>query len=507
MGTTLGELLGWLEEAGMAFTLHSPSEARPNQAHQTHQTRIDSLTFDSREAGPGVLFAALPGSRVDGHDYIAGALDRGAAVVLCQRLPAQEPGQGTFIVAENSAQALARIAARFFGPLPPHLQAVTGTNGKTSVAHFVRLLHDDPAAVSIGTLGMQPEGLFDMPYLTSPDQIALGAGLAAAAAAGCQTAILEASSHGLDQGRLDGLDFDAAAFTNLSRDHLDYHPDMAAYWAAKRRLFTHRLKPGAPVVIDERTEQAAELAALGLPLFRLGALGSPTADLGYSSQPRPSGLDFTFQLGPEGAEARLALPLFGTFQAQNIAVALGLAHLSGGTDLGARLLALSAADLGVPGRMMPVARHPAPPQGRVLVDYAHTPDALATVLQASRPHCAGRLIVIFGAGGDRDPGKRPLMGQAAADFADLAFVTDDNPRTEDPAPIRRAIMAAVPEAIEIGDRRQAIFAGLAEMAPEDLLIIAGKGHEDGQIVGEEVLPFSDAAVAQEAAVATWGALS
>lgn len=493
MARALSELLSWLDEAGVTYALQGSTD-----------TSIETLTFDSRKAAPGALFAALPGTQVDGHDFMDKALAAGASAILCQRAPA-EGSDASMVVVEDSARALAKIAARFFGPLPHALQAVTGTNGKTSVAHFVRLLNGDHRAVSVGTLGMMPEGLFDMPYLTSPDQIAVGQGLAAAAASGRALAIVEASSHGLDQGRLDGLDFDAAAFTNLSRDHLDYHPDMDAYWAAKRLLFTHRLKAGGPVVIDERTEQAAELAGLGLNLFQLGALSSPTADLAYDAKPRPSGLDFTFRL--EGQEHSLSLPLFGTFQAENMAVALGLAHASGLTDLADRLSAIDAEALGVPGRMMPVASHPEAPFGRVLVDYAHTPDALATVLQAAKPHCEGRLMVIFGAGGDRDPGKRPLMGQAAADHADFSIVTDDNPRTEAPAPIRQAIMAAVPGATEIADRREAIFAGLKAMQPQDLLIIAGKGHEEGQIVGKEVLPFNDADVAKEAAAALWGQTS
>ena len=271
----------------------------------------------------------------------------------------------TVIQVSNSAEALAVIAARFFGPLPTTLQAVTGTNGKTSVAHFVRLLHDDTQAVSIGTLGMMPEGLFDMPYLTSPDQIAVAQGLAAAARQGRNFAVIEASSHGLDQGRLDGLHFDAAAFTNLSRDHLDYHSTMEDYWLAKRRLFTDRLKPDGSIVIDERTAQAAELDQLGLSLFRLGSMESDTADLAYTAEPRPSGLKFTFRLNHQ--TTTLDLPLFGTFQAENIAVALGLAHLSGLTDLAKRLAAIPAQSLGVPGRMMPVVSHPSPPHGLSLI--------------------------------------------------------------------------------------------------------------------------------------------
>ncbi|MGB1159698.1 MAG: UDP-N-acetylmuramoyl-L-alanyl-D-glutamate--2,6-diaminopimelate ligase [Alphaproteobacteria bacterium] len=483
-------LIQWLAEVGIEVSVTGATD-----------TPVSHLTFDSRTVKKGALFAALPGSRVDGHDYIEKACEAEASAILVQRMPDNVTGV-CVIQVNDSARALAAIAARFFGPLPACLQAVTGTNGKTSVAHFVRLLHGEEKAVSIGTLGMMPGGLFDMPYLTSPDQIAVAQGLAAAAQQGREFAIIEASSHGLDQGRLDGLTFDAAAFTNLSRDHLDYHATMEDYWLAKRRLFTDRLISGGSVVIDERTPQAAELDGLGLNLFRLGALDSKTAALAYSAQPRPSGLGFTFRLNQQNYS--LDLPLFGTFQGENIAVALALAHLSGLSDLAERLAAIPAKALGVPGRMMPVVSHPSPPHGRVLVDYAHTPDALATVLQAARPHCRGKLIVAFGAGGDRDPGKRILMGKAAADFADLVIVTDDNPRTEDPAPIRATIRQAAPNALDIGNRRKAIETGLSAMEPEDLFIIAGKGHETGQIVGDTTLPFDDAEEAQQVAQQLWG---
>ena len=483
-------LIEWLKEAGIEVAVSGPTD-----------TDVEALAFDSRRVRPGSLFAALSGSQVDGHDFLPAAQAAQARVLLVQR-PPEDVGSATVLQVENTARALALIAARFYGPLPQTMQCVTGTNGKTSVAHFVRLLYGSDRAVSVGTLGMMPEGLFAMPYLTSPDQIALAQGLAKAAASGRELAIIEASSHGLDQGRLDGLLFDAAAFTNLSRDHLDYHTDMRAYWQAKRRLFTERLKPNGTIVIDERASQADELMALGKPCLRLGALDSPTADLGYQATPRLSGLDFSFRLN--GVTHDLSLPLFGTFQAENIAVALGLACASGLENMAARLAEIPGDHLGVPGRMMPVVSHPEAPHGRVLVDYAHTPDALATVLQAARPHCPGRLIVAFGAGGDRDAGKRALMGQAAADFADLAIVTDDNPRSEDPALIRSAVRQAVPDVLDIGDRRAAIEAGLKAMQPDDLFIIAGKGHETGQIIGDTTLPFDDAAETRRAAEQLWG---
>ncbi len=493
MSAPVSTLIDWLHDAGLAAQVTGPTTPV-----------VSTLTFDSRQVRPGGLFAALPGSRVDGHDFIEQAVSQSPAALLVERVPeAVTVTQETaLITVENSARALAVIAARFFGPLPQRLQAVTGTNGKTSVAHFVRLLNGEDSAVSIGTLGMMPSGLFDMPSLTSPDQIALAQGLAAAAASGRTIAVVEASSHGLDQGRLDGLLFDQAGFTNLSRDHLDYHPTMEAYWHAKRRLFAQRLRPGGQAVIDERAPQTDELDALGVPLFRLGALDSATADLGFQAEPQASGLAFSFRL--DGQHYDLDLPLFGTFQAENIAVALGLAHLGGVDRLAERLAALPAAQLGVPGRMMPVVHHPKPPHGPVLVDYAHTPDALSTVLRAARPHCTGRLIVVFGAGGDRDPGKRPLMGAAAASSADHIIITDDNPRSEDPALIRAAIQQAAPEAETISDRAAAIAAGLARMQPDDLLLIAGKGHETGQIVGDTTLPFDDIEHVRRASRNHWG---
>ena len=506
-------LLQWLRDDGFSPEVSGPGADGTGAATATsNDPAISSLCIDSRKATSGSLFAALPGHEVDGHDFIGRALAAGATCVMAQRSPQENEMallKGCWITLEDSPHALARLAARFYGPLPEHLIGVTGTNGKTSVAHFTRLLLDPARTASIGTLGLRPEGLFALPGLTSPDALSLAQALGAAAAAGMDHAVLEASSHGLEQGRLAGLDFSAAGFTHLSRDHLDYHGTMEAYWQAKRTLFTRHLAPEARVVIDERLPQAQELAALGLDLFRLGAPGSETADLTYAARPQSGGL--ALNLAWKGGPATdFNLPLFGTFQAENIAVAMGLARV-GGADtateaLDARLAALAGdgAALGVPGRMMPVAQHPEAPHGRVLVDYAHTPDALATALQAARPHCEGRLMVVFGAGGDRDPGKRVLMGEAAAQFADWTLITDDNPRSEDPAAIRAAVRGGAPDALEVGDRADAIAAALAAMEPEDLLLIAGKGHETGQIVGERTLPFDDAEQTQRAAVAVWG---
>ncbi len=514
-------LLQWLREEGFTFDASGPAVDGQGPEGNVDVADILALCSDSRDASQGTLFAALPGQRIDGHDFIIDALSRGASSILARRGPKPEESaqlRGCWITIPDApslrtgtAAAFARLAARFYGPLPDRLIGVTGTNGKTSVVHFTRLLLDPTRTASIGTLGLRPKGLLDLPSLTSPDALSLARGLAAAAAAGYEQAVMEASSHGLDQGRLAGLDFIAAGFTHLSRDHLDYHQTMDAYWDAKRILFTERLAPGGRVVIDERRPQSHELAALGLDLFRLGALGSDSAHLSYRATAQPDGL--RLQTAWKGAPYReFDLPLFGAFQAENIALALGLARV-GGKDvsaeaLDARLTVLSedGDGMGVPGRMMPVARHPHAPHGRVLIDYAHTPDALETALRAARPHCRGRLMVVFGAGGDRDPGKRILMGRAAAQQADWALITDDNPRSEDPAMIRAAVRAGAPEAREIGDRAEAIAEAISTMAPEDLLVIAGKGHETGQIIGDETLAFDDAAQARAAATLLWGSV-
>lgn len=513
MTQSVQTLLRWLHDDGFSPEVSGPAADGVGAAADIgNDPAISSLCIDSRAVTRGSLFAALPGHQVDGHSFITRALEAGASCVLAQRPPQDNEKaalSGCWITLEDSPRALARLAARFYGLLPARLIGITGTNGKTSVAHFTRLLLDPARTASIGTLGLRPEGLFALPGLTSPDALSLAQALGAAAGAGMDHAVLEASSHGLEQGRLAGLDFTAAGFTHLSRDHLDYHGTMDAYWQAKRTLFTRHLTPGARVVIDERLPQTQELAALGLDLFRLGALGSETADLAYAARPRSGGL--ALQLAWKGEQAKdFDLPLFGTFQAENIAVAMGLARV-GGADvaseaLSARLagLAQGGTTLGVPGRMMPVTHHPKAPHGRVLVDYAHTPDALATALQAARPHCEGRLLVVFGAGGDRDPGKRVLMGEAAAQFADWSLITDDNPRSEDPAAIRAAVRRGAPEALEVGDRADAIATALAAMAPDDLLLIAGKGHETGQVVGATTLPFDDAEQTRQAAAALWG---
>ena len=475
---------------------------------------VHALAADSREVGPGALFAALPGTAADGRAFIADALARGAVAVLAPEgttLPA-DSGDTALVTAAEPRAVLARMAARFFGRQPAHLAAVTGTNGKTSVASFTRQLwaHHGATAASLGTLGLVPDGLATSPgALTTPDPVGLHRCLAELAEVGCDHVAMEASSHGLDQGRLDGLTLTAAAFTGLSQDHLDYHGDMAAYWAAKRRLFTELLPAGATAVIDADAEEAGDLLAVcrarGLRALTYGTHANDESQHAESHggaellirdrNPGPTGQQLGLRLAGERHDVHL--PLVGSFQAKNALAALGLA-LAGGMPV-AEAVAGLAELAGVPGRLERVADTPG--GGSVLVDYAHAPGALETVLTALRPHAHGRLVAIVGCGGDRDRDKRPKMGAVAARLADSVIVTDDNPRSEEPAAIRRAILAAAPGAREIGDRGEAIRAAVAELAAGDVLLIAGKGHETGQIVGERTLPFDDDAVARAAVAA------
>ena len=462
---------------------------------------ILGITADSRQVRPGYLFAALRGTQHDGRAFAGKAVESGAVALLTDDVAAlalKPEGRSVPIVTDPKPQRrLALFAARFFGRQPRTITAVTGTNGKTSVAHFTREIWSatgQPAA-SLGTLGLvTPEGRRSG-ALTTPDPVALHRDLSELARSGVEHAVIEASSHGLDQFRLDGVTVAAAAFTNLTRDHLDYHGNMDAYRAAKDRLFTDLLVPRGRAVINADSPEFARLARLcrghGHEVISYGTAAS--ADLRLCERvPLPTGQKIVLELYGEQHEA--ILPLVGDFQVMNALAALGLVIASGG-ELGPAAASLERLT-GVPGRMQAVGE--TADGATVFVDYAHTPDALATVLTALRPHARRRLVVVFGAGGDRDRGKRPLMGQVAAALADQAYVTDDNPRSEDAAEIRRVIIAAAPGATEIGDRRAAIGAAIVRLGPGDVLIIAGKGHETGQIVGSEVLPFDDAVVAREA---------
>ncbi len=452
---------------------------------------IAGVTADSRRVAQGFVFAALPGARTDGRRFIAEAVARGAVAVLAPPGTAWPEGVPRLPLIEDPdpRHRLALLAARLAGPQPRTLVAVTGTNGKTSTVEFLRQIWQlgGNDAASLGTLGLIAPGFAPGAGLTTPDPVDLAETLAALARAGITRAAMEASSHGLDQSRLDGVALAAGGFTNLTRDHLDYHGSEAAYRTAKLRLFAELLPPGAPAIahaeMDPATLEAlsAIAARRGLDYGTVGEAGTVLRLL--RATPRPDGQ--VLEIAAGGRRHEIALPLPGRFQADNALMAAALAGRLGEPDALDRLGRLS----GVRGRMELAA---ALPNGAaVYVDYAHTPDALERLLTALRPHTAGRLIVVFGAGGDRDRGKRPLMGAVAARLADAAIVTDDNPRTEDPAAIRAAVAAGCPGATVIGDRAEAIAAGLLDLRAGDVLAVAGKGHEQGQIIGTAVIPFDD----------------
>ena len=446
---------------------------------------LTGLTADSRTVRPGMLYAALPGARQDGRAFIGEAVARGAAAVLAPdgtAWPLDVP-EVPLLLDPQPRRLLARLAALHAGPQPEQVVAITGTNGKTSTAEFLRQMLDAAGvpAASLGTLGVIAPGRSASGGLTTPDPVELAETLAGLARDGVRAAVLEASSHGLDQFRLDGLRLAAAGFSNLTRDHLDYHGSMDAYRAAKLRLFRELLPRGAPAVASTQLDPATLAALRNLPGLDLRTVGEGGSLIGLRGvTPRPGG-----QVLDIAGHAPVMLGLPGRFQADNALLAAGLA-LSLGVGNALDLLRLLS---GVRGRMELAAE---PNGAAVYVDYAHTPDALERLLSALRPHTKSRLHVVFGAGGDRDRGKRPLMGAAAARLADRVIVTDDNPRSEDPAAIRTAILAACPGALDIGNRAAAIAAALEALRPGDVLAIAGKGHEQGQTVAGVTLPFDDA---------------
>ena len=461
---------------------------------------ILGLTSDSRAVKPGYLFAALSGRSADGRRFLDDAVKRGASAVLADR-PVELPVP--VVVDANPRRCLALMAALYYAPQPATVAAVTGTNGKTSVAAFLRQIWQSAGlkAASLGTTGIVGPGIEKPGSLTTPDPVELHKELQELARMGVDHLALEASSHGLDQFRLDGVKLAAAGFTNLTRDHLDYHPDMAAYFTAKTRLFAELLpRDGAAVIaIDQR--EGVELAELcrgrGIKTVTYGRAERAELRL-VRAEPKDAGIGIEISLA--GQRHGLDLPLLGGFQAMNALCALGLALVTGiKAEVGLGALRHLR---GAPGRMEDVATHSS--GAKVIVDYAHSPDALETALKALRPHGRGRLVLVFGCGGDRDKGKRPLMGAIAQRLADLVFVTDDNPRSEDPAAIRRAILAACPKAREIADRREAIRTAAALLRKGDLLLIAGKGHESGQIMGSKTLPFSDKDEARAAIAALAG---
>ncbi len=462
---------------------------------------ITGLASDSRDVQPGYLFAALAGGCAQGVDFIPEALARGAAAVLAPE--GTEPtiaGADIGLVTDrNPRRKLALIASRFHGPAPRVVACVTGTNGKSSVAEFTRQIWQAAGrrAATLGTLGISTGGEIRPLRHTTPDPITLHRVLAGLVGDGVDHVALEASSHGLDQHRLDGVCAAAAAFTNLSRDHMDYHPDRASYLASKAALFERVLVPGGTAVLNADDPAVAGLAegcrARGQSVLTFGWEGADIRLL--MRRDSAAGQEATVALA--GDSRRIVLPLPGAFQLHNALAAAGLALATGVTE---EAVAAALGRLrGVRGRLEEVGRHPA--GAPVFVDYAHTPDALASALRAVRPLSPGRLVLVFGCGGERDTGKRREMGEVASRLADAMFVTDDNPRGENPAAIRRTILAACPGAREIGDRGEAIRIALRGLDAGDLLLIAGKGHEQGQQVGDRSIPFDDAAVAREALAA------
>ncbi len=462
---------------------------------------ITGLTADSRKVVPGTLFAALPGTVRDGRDFIPQAIASGAVAILAPKGTRLPEGAGDVVLIEdtNPRRRLALLAAAFHGEQPAHIAAVTGTNGKTSTAQFTRQLWQalGHKAGAMGTLGLVADGFPETPSLTTPDPVALHATLADVARGGVTHLAMEASSHGLDQFRLDGVVVEAAGFTNLTRDHLDYHGTMAAYLQAKLALFDRVMPKGATAVINADIPEFEQIASVAharkQTVIGFGTAGKELRVI--DATPLPHGQRLELDLF--GKRRTLELPLVGRFQVWNALCALGLVI---GTGTEPERAADCLVNLtGVRGRLEMVAT--LPNGAAVYVDYAHTPDGLETVLRSVRPHTHGRLSVVFGCGGDRDKGKRPMMGRIAAELADRVIVTDDNPRSEVPATIRAEVMAGCPAATEVDDRAKAIALAVGELGPGDVLVLAGKGHEQGQIIGNEVRPFDDATVARAAVAA------
>ena len=474
------------------------------------EAAVTGLAVDSRAVKQGMLFAALPGASAHGADFIQYALRMGAGAVLTDPAGAQlaagvlSGSQAAVIVVQDPRQALAYAAALWFGAQPGCVVAVTGTNGKTSVANFTRQIWMTlgHAAINIGTTGVEGSWEAPSPH-TTPEPITLHRLLAEAAAAGVTHAAMEASSHGLDQRRMDGVRLKAAGFTNFTQDHLDYHHTFDAYFAAKAGLFDRLLPDDGIAVINMDDPRSADIAAIadrrGQRIVAVGRAAGNDLRL-LSQRFDATGQDVRFIWGDQPHQIRL--PLIGGFQAENVALAAGLAIGSGASPR--EVFAVLPQLQGVRGRMQLAARRSN--GASVFVDYAHTPDALETALKALRPHVMGRIVVVFGAGGDRDTGKRPLMGAAARDHADVLYVTDDNPRSENPATIRAAIMATCPDANEVGDRAEAILLGVDALGPGDALLIAGKGHESGQTIAGNVYPFDDVEQASVAVAALEGGL-
>jgi UDP-N-acetylmuramoyl-L-alanyl-D-glutamate--2,6-diaminopimelate ligase len=457
---------------------------------------VKGLAVDSRVVKPGDLFFALAGSKTDGSRFIDAAIAAGAVAIAGDHAPSGEhlakDQRVPFVVTPNPRRALALAAARFYPMQPRTIAAVTGTSGKTSVAAFARQIWQrlGHASASIGTIGLVSPKRTVYGSLTTPDPIALHRQLDEIASDGVTHLAFEASSHGLDQFRLDGVRVAAGGFTNLTRDHMDYHPDVAHYLNAKLRLFRDLVVAGGAAVISadhDCSQQVIDAAReRNLRIIAVGRNADGAGEGIRLANADVEGFAQKLTLEHRGRKHLIKLPLVGEFQIENALVAAGLA-IGTGSDVEAVLASLEHLE-GAKGRLERVGEHNGAP---IFVDYAHKPDALAKALQALRPYAKRKLVVVFGAGGDRDAGKRPLMGAIAAENADHVIITDDNPRSEKPETIRAAILDAAKGATDIGDRAEAIKAGIAGLQPGDALLIAGKGHETGQIVGSTTLPFSD----------------
>jgi UDP-N-acetylmuramoyl-L-alanyl-D-glutamate--2,6-diaminopimelate ligase len=451
---------------------------------------VTGVALDSRVVKPGDLFFALAGSKTDGARFIDAAIAAGAAAVVGDHAP--DACKVPFVAVANPRRALALAAARFFPAQPATIAAVTGTSGKTSVAAFTRQIWErlGHASASIGTIGLVSPKRTVYGSLTTPDPVALHRQLDEIAREGVTHLAFEASSHGLDQYRLDGVRVSAGGFTNLSRDHMDYHPTVAHYLAAKLRLFRELVPPDGAAVISADHECSAEAIdaakTRGLRVMAVGRNGDGAGEGIRLAEAVVEGFSQKLALEHRGKRYAVRLPLVGEFQIENALVSAGLA-IGTGSEAADVLASLEHLE-GAKGRLERVGERNGAP---IFVDYAHKPDALAKALQALRPYAKRRLIVVFGAGGDRDAGKRPIMGEIAAENADRVIITDDNPRSEKPEAIRAAILATAKGAREIGDRAAAIRAAIEELEDGDALLVAGKGHETGQIVGSQVLPFSD----------------
>lgn len=459
----------------------------------TFDPDIKGITADSREVKDGFIFAALPGEKQNGADFIPEAIKKGASVILTTNPPPPlptdiDPKKCLILADGNPRKKLAEMASFYYPKQPPQIAAVTGTNGKTSVCSFLRQIWEmqSKKAASIGTMGVIAKDIPFQKTLTTPDPVSLHKCLHELTLKHVHAVAMEASSHGLAQHRLDGIRLTAAAFTNLTRDHLDYHGSMNAYLQAKARLFSDLLSINSPAVINADLPESDLIRAFCMgPVISYGQKGKEICL--HDTIPEANGQHL--RLSIMGQRYNVFLPLSGHFQAMNALCALGLA-IATGSDPFSAVSTLEKLNV-VAGRLEHIGT--TAKGGDIYVDFAHTPDGLETVLKSIKPHCEGRLIVLFGCGGDRDPGKRPLMGQIAEKHANHIIVTDDNPRSEDPALIREAIMEACPKADNIGDRKEALKTAFHMLKKGDILIAAGKGHETGQIIGTKTYPFDERA--------------